>query len=260
MRCTSCGAEIPEGMSVCLECGAIPDNTVVSHDTNTQEWREKQKANINMATPGWMTGPLTWFTRFQGLQLILYAFQMLIALTLFYYLGHPRLLFSQSGADFFDFVEKAAKNMKWIQIVITIVCMITLYIMSSYGEGFWQAGLIGTVLLVVQLLTDDLTVQSYRLLADGAAIILEILYAIVLFKQLQRFTEPFDSSVSARWDRLLTLWIYAYIASAAVSVYLIFFVKTLKEAQFCTAVLYLLIFAIGLPVYNNLKRTVTVVR
>ncbi|MBR5348270.1 MAG: zinc ribbon domain-containing protein [Lachnospiraceae bacterium] len=263
MRCKSCGAEIPEGMSVCLECGAIPDNTIFSQETGT-EWKDKQQTPTNVVTHGWKkpfgANPLVWFARFQGLQLIIYVFQFVIALMLFYYLNHLERLFTKSGANFYDFLEKSANTIKWVEIVIMVLSLVALFAMSSYGEGFLHAGLIATVLVVEQFLTNDMTNVYYRLLAEGAALILEILYAVVLFKQLSSFTRPLNRDISERWDRLLTLWIYAYLAAGALGVYMALAVKTIKGMELCIAAAYLLVFAIGLPVYMHLKRTSELIR
>lgn len=260
MRCSSCGAEIPEGMSVCLECGAIPDNTVVSQTTDTQEWRNNQKAAVKVESPGWMAGPLAWFTRLQGVSLLIYAYQLVTALILFFYLNHPDLLFSRSGADFFDFLDKSIKNVRWILIIIMILSVIMLLIMGSYGNGFWQAGLISIALVITNIITEGETDAKQRLIGEGVAVVLEIVYAVVLFRQFSRFTRPLDYSIADRWDRLLTLWIYAYIAAGALGLYMGLVVKTLKEMEICFALAYLLVFAIGLPVYKHLKRTYVLLR
>ena len=255
MRCKACGAEIPEGMSVCLECGAIPDNTIFSQDTTTQDRRDLQNSITKVDPSGWMARPLVWFTRFQGLELLIYAFQLVAALILFYYLKHPDLLFSRSGADFVDFLDKSARNVKWIQVAIMVLSLLALFAMGSYGDGFWKAGLISVALVVTNILVQGETDKTRLLIGEGIAVILEILYAVVLFKQFSSFTRPLDYNIADRWDRLLTLWVYAYIASGALGFYMGLAVGTLKEMEICLALAYLLIFAIALPVYKHLKKT-----
>lgn len=256
MRCKACGAEIPEGMSVCLECGVIPDNTVETRrNSYTQGQRDKEVTFVNDESSGWLGNPLVWFTRLQGLQLIIYAYQCITAGVLFYYLNHPNLLFSRSGARVVDFLEKSANNVSWILIVIMLLSVVTLLLMNSYGSGFWQAGLVLAGLAVANIATEKVTDLNTHLIIQGITIALEIAYAVVLFKQLSRLTGSLDPEVSAYWDRLLALWVYAYIAAGALGFYMALWVKNLKQMEICIAIAYMLVFAIGYPVYKHLGKT-----
>ena len=233
MICPTCGAEVPNGMSVCLECGAIVGSVQKTNDDpmflQGQANREKESRK-NMLRG--MSGSLNWLTKALLAQVIMIAIEMLTALSLFALLSNPSRLFSTSGYNTLEFLTKLSE-----------------YLMAVFL-------LVG---MALDFLSERETRQSIRLAMDLGGIACEIGYAVFLFLQMAKVSEPFDKSVAEGWRGLLFWFILTYIALAVLAYIMMFSVQTLKGVQLCLAISGALAVLIEAIIYRHAKKTYEVI-
>ncbi|MBO7515462.1 MAG: zinc ribbon domain-containing protein [Lachnospiraceae bacterium] len=260
MICPTCGAEVPNGMSVCLECGAIVGSVQKTNDDpmflQGQANREKESRK-NMLRG--MSGSLNWLTKALLAQVIMIAIEMLTALSLFALLSNPSRLFSTSGYNTLEFLTKLSEYLIWGQIAVTAVTAVVLYLLSNYGRGFLIAAVFLLVGMALDFLSERETRQSIRLAMDLGGIACEIGYAVFLFLQMAKVSEPFDKSVAEGWRGLLFWFILTYIALAVLAYIMMFSVQTLKGVQLCLTISGALAVLIEAVIYRQAKKTYEVI-
>ena len=255
MICPTCGAEVPGGMSVCLECGAIVGSVQASsghmYNNNTAQRMETEQKN----TLRGLRSPLNWFVKLIAAQLIIYAIQLVAAIVLLRLFSDPSWLFSSSAYKTIERIDKLAKTLMWAQIAVTALSLVTLYLMSNYKKGFIFAGLFMGAGVALNLLADNFDGRTLQLWIDIGCILCEIAFSVFYFINMSEVAQPFSSSVADGWKRFLLWYIVAYVAVAVVTIIMLFHVKTVKGVQWCTAILGIIMRIVEAAIYKLTKDT-----
>ena len=255
MECPVCGAEVPNGMSVCLECGSIVGSFPKAKDqtlfNDTAHRLENEQKNMLRG----LRGPLDWFVKLIAAQVIIYALQLVAAIVLLRLFSDPSWLFSSSAYKTIERIDKLAKTLMWAQIVVTALSLVTLYLMSNYKKGFIYAGLFMGAGVALNLLADNFEGRSLQLWMDIGCILCEIAFSVFYFINMSEVAQPFSSSVADGWKRLLLWYIVAYVAVAVVTFIMLFYVKTVKGVQWCTAIIGTIVLVVEGAIFKLTKDT-----
>ena len=255
MNCPTCGADVPNGMSVCLECGAIVGGAPAAKGQTYFNNTAQRLNDANKNALRGLRGPMGWLWKLLLVQALVYVVRMVSALVLIAVLSNESWLFSEAGFNTISFLEKLSKNMIWVQIVVTALTLVTLYVLGGYKKPFTIAGLFLAIGVTLNLLAERQNVSLVLLAMDLGEILCDIIFAIILFTQMSKIAEPFNRGVAENWKRLITWYIIIYIGTGVMAYYMIYSVETLKGLNFCLAISGFLMLIVEVVVYKMAKKT-----
>lgn len=255
MICPTCGAEVPNGMSVCLECGAIVGGAQKTNDSiylkGQANWEKEAQKNMLRG----MAGSVKWLSRVFLIQVILTAIGLVAAFWMFTLYSDPYKLFTTSGYNTLEFLTKLAEYMVWGQIAVTAATVVFLYLLSRYGRNFLLAALFVLIVVIMDILSERAEERSVRLAMDIVGIASQIAYAVFLFLQMAKVSEPFNKLVAAGWRGLIFWYILVNVAILVLGFIILYYIETMKGVELSLAIVGALTLFIETVTYLHTKKT-----